>query len=336
MSEELNKSLLNLNSFGFAATAKKFCHAKSSHEAIAFIKKAETRNVIILGGGSNLLFTKSEYDYVLQYQNNLIEIISENESAVTLRAGASVPWTDLVDHTVSLGLGGLENLSLIPGWVGAAPMQNIGAYGVEVKDVITNVDAIDIKTGHVKSFSNSECGFGYRESVFKHELKGRYLIDSVTFCLDKHPKLKLNYGAIKSELELFNISRPTIKDVSEAVKRIRRSKLPDPAVIGNAGSFFKNPEIDSALAEAIKITYTDMPMYPGQQGLVKIPAGYLIEKAGWKGYRTANVGIHPMQALVLVHYGGGSGQEILDLSAAIQADILSKFDISLSIEVNII
>jgi UDP-N-acetylmuramate dehydrogenase len=292
--------------------------------------------VRVLGGGSNLLFTRDFDGTLVQLALTEIEEKALDHRFVEVFSGAGVVWNDLVQHTVRQGLGGLENLTLIWGWVGAAPMQNIGAYGVEVKDTITEVHTLEVATGNVRVFSPAECKFGYRESVFKHELAGKYWITGVRFKLDKLAPLRLSYGDIQKTLADMEVSEPTIAHVSAAVAAIRTAKLPDPRQVGNAGSFFKNPEIEPELAAALQAKHPLMPSYPAAGGRVKVPAGWLIEQAGWKGYRRGAVGVHPKQALVLVHYGGGTGHEILQLAQDIRADVLTKFGIELTPEVNII
>ncbi|MFN8397794.1 MAG: UDP-N-acetylmuramate dehydrogenase, partial [Bacteroidia bacterium] len=257
--------------------------------------------------------------------------------SVLVAIGGGEVWHEVVMRCIEQGWGGIENLSLIPGSVGAAPIQNIGAYGVELKDVFERLTAMDLANGEAHEFGLADCQFGYRDSVFKREHKGRYIITEVVLRLQKAPHtLHLEYGAIRDELNLAGISDPTIGDVSRAVMAIRRSKLPDPAQIGNAGSFFKNPEIPKAQFEALKSEYPNMPGYVVDESIMKLPAGWLIEQAGWKGKRLGNYGVHAAQALVLVNHGGANGSDILALSQAIMDDILSKFGVQLEREVNII
>jgi UDP-N-acetylmuramate dehydrogenase len=250
--------------------------------------------------------------------------------------GAGEVWHDFVMHCVSNGYGGVENLSLIPGTVGAAPMQNIGAYGVEIKSVVESVGAVDIENGEKRVFSNAECEFGYRESVFKKAFKNKYVITGAIFRLSKKPVLNAAYGDVQKTLQEMGAQTPTIRDVSEAIMSIRRSKLPDPAEIGNAGSFFKNPEIPVAQFAHLRETFPEVPGYPVDAETVKVPAGWLIEKAGWKGYREGEIGVHARQALVLVNYGGGTGAQIKALSEKIQESVAGKFGIRLNAEVNFI
>lgn len=301
-----------------------------------FKKKVFLEKHMVLGGGSNVLF-KSDFDgLVILNRISGIEIISENEDEVIIKVGAGEVWHDLVMHCVNNGWGGIENLSLIPGTVGAAPMQNIGAYGVEIKEVFTELNAYDIENGEFKTFSNKECEFAYRSSVFKTHLKGKYIICEVSFSLSKKPIINSSYGAIQKTLEKKGISNPGIQDISQAVIEIRKSKLPDPAEIGNCGSFFKNPVVEKRLANNLGKKYPQMPRYPIDENHVKIPAGWLIEKAGWKGKKIGNTGSHKDQALVLVNYGNANGEEIAQLALDIQKDISIRFDILLEPEVNII
>jgi UDP-N-acetylmuramate dehydrogenase len=273
---------------------------------------------------------------VLKLNLKGIEIVSENEDFVKVKVNSGENWHEFVQWTLENDFGGLENLSLIPGNAGTAPMQNIGAYGVEIKDAMTELSALEIKTGEIKKFSNEECGFGYRESVFKNELKNQFIILDVSFKLTKrNHQLHTEYGAIRSELEKLNIQNPTIQDVSKAVINIRQSKLPNPKEIGNAGSFFKNPVISKAKFEELQKSYPNISGYPNGDE-VKVAAGWLIENAGWKGKRFGDAGVHEKQALVLVNYGNVTGQEIYDLSEKIIDDIFQKFGIRLEREVNII
>jgi UDP-N-acetylmuramate dehydrogenase len=330
--------LVSLNTFGLESSARYYVEVQSEEELTVLLRDNQWKDFpkFILGGGSNVLFTKNIDALVIRPNIKGIETVSEDQEKVTLKVGAGEAWHDLVLHCVKLGLGGIENLSLIPGSVGAAPMQNIGAYGVEVKDVITLVKAMEIATGNAREFSKEECAFGYRESIFKKELKDRYIITEVHFELSKNPTLHIDYGDVRKTLADMNVEKPGIKEVSDAIIQIRRSKLPDPAQIGNAGSFFKNPEIPAGQYEQLKMTYPEMPGYQVDQQLVKVPAGWLIEKAGWKGYKQGNIGVHEKQALVLVNYGGGTGHEIKALSETIQSSIEEKFGISLKAEVNFI
>jgi UDP-N-acetylmuramate dehydrogenase len=323
------------NTFGIAAYATHFAEATSEDEIRELI--AKKNRLLILGGGSNILFTKDFEGLIIRNALKGIAVVDENEHHATIKVASGENWHSLVMHAISKGWGGIENLSLIPGTVGAAPMQNIGAYGVEVKEVIVNVEAIDRSTGALVTFNNDECRFGYRESVFKHDLKEKFFISSVTLSLTKkNHGINVSYGAISDTLKKMNVTHPTIGDVSNAVIAIRRSKLPDPDVIGNAGSFFKNPVIHVDQYNKIKKTYPEIPGYISDNQQVKVPAGWLIEQSKLKGLRVGNVGVHEHQALVLVNYGDGSGEEILNLSKKIQHTIKENFGIELIAEVNII
>jgi UDP-N-acetylmuramate dehydrogenase len=328
-------SLKPFNTFGIDVRAALFSSFSSIEELIDLLPAIRNTDTLISGGGSNMLFTK---DFEGLFVRNCIKGIKEIERTQThviLEAGAGENWHDFVIHCVDHGFGGLENLSLIPGCVGASPMQNIGAYGVEIKDIFAYLDAVEISTGEVKRFHLADCAFGYRESVFKRELKNQYIICSVAFTLSLYPTMNTSYGVIEAELKHMGITTPGIKDVSNAVIRIRQSKLPDPKLLGNAGSFFKNPVVSDNVLQTIQSSYERVPSYPAGDGHVKLAAGWLIEQAGWKGKRFGNVGVHELQALVLVNYGGGTGKEIYDLSQRIIEDIQEKFGVSLEREVNI-
>jgi UDP-N-acetylmuramate dehydrogenase len=328
-------SLKPFNTFGIDVRAALFSSFSSIEELIDLLPAIRNTDTLISGGGSNMLFTK---DFEGLFVRNCIKGIKEIERTQThviLEAGAGENWHDFVIHCVDHGFGGLENLSLIPGCVGASPMQNIGAYGVEIKDTFAYLDAVEISTGEVKRFHLADCAFGYRESVFKRELKNQYIICSVAFTLSLYPTMNTSYGVIEAELKHMGITTPGIKDVSNAVIRIRQSKLPDPKLLGNAGSFFKNPVVSDNVLQTIQSSYERVPSYPAGDGHVKLAAGWLIEQAGWKGKRFGNVGVHELQALVLVNYGGGTGKEIYDLSQRIIEDIQEKYGVSLEREVNI-
>lgn len=333
-----NKSLSLINTFGIEAKAAHFTeiHSLADLDAAREAGVFSSPDTLILGGGSNMLLTRDLPGWVAQVRIPGIVISDISVNYATVTAGAGVVWHDLVEFAISHNLGGIENLSLIPGCVGAAPMQNIGAYGVELKDVFESLTAMHLGTGRSMQFSHQDCRFGYRESVFKREAKGMYLITSVTLRLNKKPELNVSYGAIQEELAKTGKSAFTIRDVSDAVIRIRRSKLPDPAVIGNAGSFFKNPEIPVSQFEKLKEQHPALPSYPGTEGRIKVPAGWLIEQAGWKGKRFGNYGVHTHQALVLVNYGGASGLDIYNLSSRIVEDIREKYGIELEREVNVV
>jgi UDP-N-acetylmuramate dehydrogenase len=338
MQIQRNFSLRTFNTFGLDATASYFYKVGSVSELVAFLRDPEWRtiNKLILGGGSNVLFTRNVDGLVLHPKILGIRNVGEDADHVWLKAGAGEVWHDFVMYCVSQNYGGVENLSLIPGTVGAAPMQNIGAYGVEIKDVIESVEAVSIETGEERVFSKTECAFGYRDSIFKREAKNKYIITGATFRLNKKLVLNVGYGDVQKTLAEMGTASPTIRDVSEAIMQIRRSKLPDPAQIGNAGSFFKNPEIPATQYAALKTTFENMPGFATSPEVVKVPAGWLIEQAGWKGYREGAVGVHEKQALVLVNYGGGTGNEIKQLSERIQNAVEAKFGIRLNPEVNFV
>ena len=326
------------NTFGIEAAAKYFVEVSSIEQLQEILQNPDYQSTerLVLGGGSNMLLTKDFEGLVIKIAIKGFEIMEENENNVWIKAGAGVVWHDLVMHCVNQNYAGMENLSLIPGTVGAAPMQNIGAYGIEIKEVFEKLQALEIATGEIKTFDKATCKFGYRESIFKHEAKGKYIILNVTFKLSKKPTFHVEYGAIKDTLTEMGITEMSIKAISDAVIHIRQSKLPNPAEIGNAGSFFKNPEIPNMQFEALKAQFPTIPSYPVSETTTKVPAGWLIEQAGWKGQRFGNVGVHAKQALVLVNYGGGKGEEIKDLSQKIQASVKEKFGIQLSAEVNFI
>ena len=326
------------NTFGIEATAKYFIEVSSIDQLQEILQSPDYQSTerLILGGGSNMLLTKDFDGLVIKIAIKGFEVVNENDNNIWIKAGAGLVWHDLVMQCVNQNYAGMENLSLIPGTVGAAPMQNIGAYGIEIKEVFEELQALEIATGEIKTFDKAMCNFGYRESIFKHEAKGKYIILNVTFKLNKKPTFHIEYGAIKDTLAEMNISEMSIKSISDAVIHIRQSKLPNPAEIGNAGSFFKNPEIPNTQFEALKAQFPTIPAYPVSETTTKVPAGWLIEQAGWKGQRFGNVGVHAKQALVLVNYGGGKGEEIKDLSQKIQASVKEKFGIQLSAEVNFI
>ncbi|MFT5666741.1 MAG: UDP-N-acetylmuramate dehydrogenase [Vicingaceae bacterium] len=335
-----NINLKEYNTFGIEVFAKEFYSINSTLDAKTFFleENFNDRELLIIGGGSNLLFTEDFNGAVVHNEIKGTSVESEDENEVLLKVGAGENWHEFVLHCINKGYAGLENLSLIPGNVGASPMQNIGAYGVEVKDLITEVEAIRIKDAEIVTFSNPECEFDYRSSIFKTTCKNEYFITSVTFKLTKNPAFNISYGAIKSQLEHNNIDikSVSIKDISDAVIAIRQSKLPDPKEIGNSGSFFKNPIINDNTFEKLKKIHKDMPAYKLPKGGYKLAAGWLIEKTGWKGYTEGNYGVHKKQALVLVNYGGATGLEIYDLSERVLLSVENKFGITLEREVNII
>jgi len=331
-------SLRDLNTFGLESQARYFADVRSAEDLKTLLANPVYQSIprFILGGGSNVLFTQNINALVIHPNIKGIEIVKEDDLSVWLKVGGGEVWHDLVMYCVSKNYAGIENLSLIPGTVGAAPMQNIGAYGVEVKDVIESVTAISIGAGEERIFSNEDCQFGYRESIFKKELKDQYIITSVVIKLQKTPVFRVEYGDIRNTLAEMQVKELSIQAISEAVIRIRQSKLPDPAKIGNAGSFFKNPEIEQSFYDILKEQFPNIPGYPTEPGKIKVPAGWLIEQAGWKGFRDGVVGVHERQALVLVNYGGGKGEDIKVLSEKIKKSVLDKFGIQLSTEVNFV
>ena len=335
---ESNINLVSYNTFGVSAIARQFSRIKSLDDLQEVINKNKTldEKLLILGGGSNVLFTQNPDAWVLKSEIKGINKIEENEDFVWIEAYGGEDWHAFVMSTLSRGWYGLENLALIPGCVGASPIQNIGAYGVEVKDLITKVYAIDLKSGKELVFENKDCRFGYRNSIFKQELKGKLFIYKVVFKLKKSTDVNVSYRALKDELDKEDITDPNPMDIANAVIKVRRSKLPDPAEIGNSGSFFKNPEISVKTFHPLKKKFENIPNYPAPDGKIKLAAGWLIEKAGWKGYKSGNIGVHKKQALVLVNYGGGTGKNILELSEKIILDVQSKFGITLVREVNIV
>ncbi len=330
-----NINLKNFTTFGVSAEAAHFATFSSEEEARKLTYN-NTEELLILGGGSNLLLTKNFNGLVLKNEIKGISAEEKNENSVVLKVGAGEVWHEFVLYTIEQGYYGIENMSLIPGSVGASPMQNIGAYGVEIKDVFEKLEALEIQTGEIHTFSKEACAFGYRESVFKRALKGKYIITQVYFRLSLQEKTSTHYGAIESELSKQGISNPTCKDVSNAVIAIRTSKLPNPKELGNAGSFFKNPVVSIDIYNKIQEKYKDAPSYPIDEKSVKVPAGWLIETAGWKGKKIGACGVHKNQALVLVNYGGATGNEIYNLSSEIIEDIDRKFGITLEREVNIL
>jgi UDP-N-acetylmuramate dehydrogenase len=332
-----NISLKSFNTFGIEARARYFVRVQSTGELHDVLANPVYGSLpkLILGGGSNVLFINDYFDgLVIKIDIKGIAVLEETGQSVLLEVGAGEVWHDLVVHTIEKGYSGLENLSLIPGTVGAAPMQNIGAYGVEIKETFDSLEALHVESGESRRFTNAECRFGYRESVFKHELKGQYIITSVRFRLSKMPVYHTSYGAIQDTLREMGVNELSVKAISEAVCRIRRSKLPDPAQIGNAGSFFKNPEIPKAQYDALKAQHPGMPGYITSQDFVKVPAGWLIEQCGWKGKIVGATGVHKLQALVLVNYGNAKGQEIKALAEQVQQSVQERFGIRLTPEVN--
>lgn len=333
---EENINLKAHTTFGVDSMASKFVSFSNLKE-LKEVFALQPSPFLILGGGSNILLTQNYEGWVIKNNIKGIEIYKEDEEYIYLKVGAGENWHEFVQHCISEGYGGIENLSLIPGNVGTSPMQNIGAYGVEIKDVFDHLDAYLIAENEVRTFDGEACAFGYRESVFKRKLKNKAIITNVCFRLTKtNHQLKTSYGAIQDELKIQGVSTPTIQDISKAVIAIRKSKLPDPNEIGNAGSFFKNPIIAKEKFDIIKEKHPNIPNYPAGENHVKLAAGWLIEQSGWKGKTISNYGVHKKQALVLVNYGGAKGADIFQLSTEIIADIRQKFGIELEREVNII
>ena len=338
-------SLQGLNTMGFNVIAKYFCEINTLDDIKKLIddKTFKESKKLFLGGGSNILFADEYFDGIVIHSNlkgiSFVECEQSTDNGqpefLTARCMSGETWKDFVDFTVSNNLYGLENLVDIPGSVGAAPVQNIGAYGSEVKDCITRVYAINIENGEERIFENEECNFAYRNSIFKKEENKKYFIYAIDFKLKKDAELKLEYGNIKEYLVKKNIESPTLSDVANAIKTIRAEKLPEVGVVGSVGSFFQNPIIDADKYQSIKEKYPEVPSYPNDNG-VKIPAGWLIDKAGWKGYRENHVGVWDKQALVLVHYGGGKPEEILNLMNKIQCSVKEEFGVEIKPEVNIV
>jgi len=334
-----NIDLFPYNTFRIHATARYFTAVSTVKEAQEIFSSDifKREKHLFIGGGSNLLLTQDFSGIVIKNAIKGIHTVQEDDAHITLKVGAGENWHDFVMHCVARDLGGIENLSLIPGTVGAAPMQNIGAYGVEVKDFIDLVEAVNISTGEIVTFNREDCRFGYRESIFKQEARDQYFISSVTLTLTKKDHhFNVTYGAIQETLQQLGHDHVSVKAISDAVISIRRSKLPDPAVIGNAGSFFKNPSIPADLYDFIKKSFPTVPHYPGENGMIKVPAAWLIEQCGWKGKKFDTIGVHERQALVLVNYGGGKGEKIWQLAMNIQASVKEKFNIMLHPEVNVI
>jgi UDP-N-acetylmuramate dehydrogenase len=330
-----NISLKAFNTFGIDATAKRFVSITSVYHLQELLKKE--KNIFLISGGSNMLLTKNIEQLVVHLDCKGISIDKEDEDFVYLTVNSGENWHDFVLFCVEQNYGGVENLSLIPGNVGTCPIQNIGAYGVEVKNVITKVEAVEIASTKLHTFANKDCKFGYRNSIFKNEAKNKYAITSVSFKLTKQKHiLNTSYGAIETELASKNITNPSLKEVSNAVIAIRKSKLPDPKKIGNSGSFFKNPVISKSHFLELQNQYPNIPSYIISEDEIKVPAGWLIETAGFKGKRFGNYGVHEKQALVLVNYGNATGKEIYALAQKIKETILNQFSIHLEIEVNII
>ena len=337
MEIQTNFSLKNHNTFGIEARATQFVAVHSVSELKSILEQNKSQKKFILGGGSNLLLTKDIDVMVIHIDLKGKKVVKENENFVWVESQAGENWHEFVLWTIDQNFGGLENMSLIPGNVGTTPVQNIGAYGTEIKDTFDSCEAMTIENQEMKSFTNEECHFGYRESIFKNEAKGQYIITSVIFKLTKcNHKINTSYGDITTELAKNNITIPTLKEVSNAVIAIRQSKLPDPKELGNSGSFFKNPILLKTDFEKIHLKFPEMKFYEISETEVKVPAGWLIEQTGFKGKRFGDAGIHKNQALVLVNYGNATGQEILDVSKNIQETILKTFGIRIEAEVNVI
>lgn len=331
-----NIPLKTYNTFGLDYMADCMIHISTEKEAISFFKgePSKEKPLLIMGSGSNILFTMDYKGTILRPEIMGIKVEEQDQENVIISAGAGVNWDKLVEWTVNKGFGGLENLSLIPGLVGATPVQNIGAYGVEVKDTIEKVKTISINDGSILELSKNDCRFGYRNSIFKGELKGKYLVTMVYYRLTTSPSLKIDYGSLNDEIK--QLGDITLKNVRQAVINIRRSKLPDPEIIGNAGSFFKNPVVSSSVAESLKKIYPRMPVYEDQSGGAKLAAGWFIDQCGWKGKRIGDAGVHDKQALVLVNHGKATGKEIYKLSDAIKKSVHEKFGVELEREVEVI
>ena len=329
--------LYPFNTFGMDVEAAYFSAIRKEEELQQLKDYEAYRNgIFILGGGSNILFTQDVPQWVIRNEIKGIEKIKEDNEHIWLKAGAGEVWHLFVLYCVNNNYAGVENLSLIPGTVGAAPIQNIGAYGMEVKDIIESVRFFNIETGIFETFTNSDCQFGYRDSIFKHLLKGKIIITSVVFKLNKQPVFNTSYGNIQQELDAKGIKELSIKAISDAVISIRSSKLPDPKEIGNAGSFFKNPEIATSQFEVLKSAYPNIPGYSISEDIVKVPAGWMIEQCGWKGFRENDYGVHQHQALVLVNYSKARGAQIAALSDKIILSVHDKFGIDLEREVQIV
>lgn len=335
---ENDRSLLHYNTFGIDVMAKHFAEIATPDDFRALIADPQFQDErkLVLGGGSNILFT-GDFDGLV-VKNSLcgIEVLREDAEHAWVRAAAGEVWHDFVTFCVDRNLAGLENLSLIPGLVGAAPMQNIGAYGVEMCETCVEVEAVHVRSGEGATFGNADCGFGYRDSAFKHRYRDEFLITAVTFRLSKIPKLVVSYGDLRRTLDEMQPVEMGIKAVSEAVIRIRSSKLPDPKVLGNAGSFFKNPVIPPEQFAALATQHPSTPHYPQPDGQVKVPAGWLIEQCGWKGKAVGSAGVHRTHALVIVNLGGATGREVQSLATQVQSSVREKFGIDLTPEVNFV
>lgn len=331
-----NISLRNYNTFRLNYISEFFVSPGTEKEAAEIFRKGApgSKSILILGSGSNILFTSDFKGTIIHPEMMGTEIEKRFSDNVIVSSGAGVNWDSFVEWAVNKGLYGIENLSLIPGTVGAAPVQNIGAYGVEAKDTIVKVRAVSVEDGSIREFLNHECSFGYRRSIFKNEMQGKYLVTRVYFKLFTIPSLNLDYGSLRDEAD--KLGGTTLENIRQAVINIRRSKLPDPEITGNAGSFFKNPVVDKTVADMLKRSYPQMPCYADQSGDIKLAAGWLIEQCGWKGKRIGDAGVHDKQALVIVNHGSATGKDIFNLSEEIRKSVLNKFHIELEREVEII
>ncbi|HSH52115.1 MAG TPA: UDP-N-acetylmuramate dehydrogenase [Bacteroidales bacterium] len=331
-----NFPLKKYNTFGIDVNARYFsiCPSKDELTQSINIHKKEKLPLMILSGGSNVLFTQDFPGLIIQPALKGIEVVNESSRAIQLKVGAGEDWDEFVEYCVEKGWGGVENLSLIPGNVGTCPIQNIGAYGVEVKDVITEVETLEIDTLKTHRFKNADCNFGYRDSIFKRTLKGKHIITHVYFRLNKKLNFILDYGNLRNEL--FKFDKINLQNIRKAVIDIRNAKLPKPEKTGNAGSFFKNPVVDKNILKRLKLNHSEIPFYSVDDKIVKIPAGWLIEKTGWKGKKMGNVGVHEKQALVLINLGHATGKEVVQLAHNIQQSVLKMFGIELEMEVNVV
>ncbi len=336
MQVQENYSLQSLNTFGLPATARYFASFSSVSQLNEILTEYSTTPRMILGGGSNILFTRNVDRLVLRNEIRGISKTEETDEYVHLQVGAGENWHQFVMYCIDNGFAGAENLSLIPGLVGASPMQNIGAYGVEIRDIFHQLKAFHLEERANYTFGLKDCAFGYRESVFKRKYKEQFAITHVTFRLSKKPEFRIGYGAIREELDRMRVTELSIRAVSDAVIRIRQSKLPDPAKVGNAGSFFKNPSVAADRYQQLKKSNPGVVGYENADGTIKLAAGWLIEQAGWKGYRRGDAGVHDRQALVLVNHGQATGEEIVQLSEDIMASVREKFGVELEREVNLV
>jgi UDP-N-acetylmuramate dehydrogenase len=328
-------SLRRFNTFGMDVTAAHLVRCPSVDSVLELLDSPFKDNLFVLGGGSNILFTRQVDACVLKNEIDGIEVTELDENRVRVRAGAGVNWHRLVCFCVEQGYAGMENISLIPGNTGASPIQNIGAYGVEIKDMFESLEAVHVKEKTIHTFSLNDCEFGYRDSIFKRRYRNQFVITSVSFCLNRKPVYHIEYGPIRQELERMRVSQLSIRAIARAVINIRSSKLPDPSVIGNAGSFFKNPLVEKPVADKIRETYPALVSYPASNNRVKLAAGWLIEQCGWRGFRRGDAGCHQHQALVLVNHGSASGSEIRQLADEIVESVFLKFGVRLETEVNI-